>query len=80
MGDNCRAACKTRDHNTFGECARSANISTQWLGGTGISYSDEKEFWAIDRDYRTALDNGVDPGSFERADVDAALRAVDAKE
>lgn len=76
----CRSGCKTQDHQSWGECARSANISTQWLGGTGISYSDEKEFWAIDRDYREALDRGVDPGGFERADVDAALRAADAKE
>jgi hypothetical protein len=76
----CRSGCKTQDHKSWGECARSANIATQWLGGAGISYSDEKEFWAIDHDYREALDNGVDPGGFERADVDAALRAVDAKE
>jgi hypothetical protein len=75
----CRAGCKTKDHESWGACARSARISTQWLGGTGISYSDEKDFYKIDTDYRTCLDAGVDPGSFERADVDAALRAVDAK-
>jgi hypothetical protein len=75
----CRSGCKTQDHKSWGECARSAHISAQWLGGTGHSYGDEKEFYKIGDDYNACLDAGVDPGSFERSDIDAALRAADAK-
>jgi hypothetical protein len=75
----CRSGCKTQDHATWGECARAANISAQWLGGTGPSYSDEKAFWSIDRDYRAALDAGVEPKSFDRKDVDSALRQANEK-
>lgn len=75
----CRSGCRTKDHGSWGECLRAANIKAQWLGGTGMSYGDEKDFYKIDTDYRAALDAGVDPGSFERKDVDAALRAADLK-
>lgn len=75
----CRSGCRTKDHQSWGACLKAANVKAQWLGGTGMSYGDEKAFYQIDTDYRAALDAGVDPGSFERKDVDAALRAADAK-
>lgn len=75
----CRSGCKTGGHKSWGDCARSANISMQWLGGTGHSYGDEKEFNRITDDYNACLDAGVDPGGFERSDINAAMRAADAK-
>ncbi len=35
LGDNCRSGCTTRDHRSFGECARAANRWLDYTRGAG---------------------------------------------
>ena len=57
---------------TWGECARSAHISTQWLGGTGVSYGDEKKWNAENASYAQARKDGLSPESVTAAAVNRA--------
>lgn len=69
-GENCRSACETRDHDSFGECARAASIRQMWLGGTGPSMSDQKRFARTNENFRAAVRDGLQPASVS----DGAIR------
>lgn len=57
----CRTGCPTQDHGSFGECARSANIKTMYLGGTGPSWTDERRFRKTNESFRKAVSDGLNP-------------------
>ena len=70
---NCRSGCKTQDHENWGECARSANLS---IGNEGVAKTiggAEKELNA----YRDARKNGIQPASTRMADITKAVRLSD---
>lgn len=70
---NCRTACVSRDHKTFGECARAARLQ---LGDLG---SGEKK--AVDlrlNTYAEARRLGLQPPGTKLAQSTATLRAAGA--
>lgn len=71
---NCRSGCKTQDHESWGECARSANIGiTNEVAAASIKNTD-KELSA----YRDARKLGIQPASTKMKDIKKAVRASDA--
>lgn len=73
----CRTGCPTQDHGSFGECARSANIATQYLGGTGPSWSDEKRFRRTNADFRQAVSDGLNPSGVNDKAIRTAYEAAE---
>lgn len=68
----CRTGCPTQDHASWGECARAADIHTQWLGGTGVSFGDQKRFAKTNSDFRQAVKDGLNPSAVS----DQAIRTA----
>lgn len=64
-----RAGCGAK---TWGECARNAHVAVQWLGGTGVSYGDEKAWSRENAAYARARKDGLTPESVTPAAVNAA--------
>lgn len=75
-GSRCRSGCLTRDHRSWGECARSANIA---VDGAGIMGADRKLGRELAR-YRAADDAGLNPEAPTHAAVDKAMRDREALE
>lgn len=74
-GDNCSASCKTRDHETFGECVRAKNLKTaymqEWKGKDATA--QKKADKNLD-DYAAARKYGIQPKSTRPRDVQTAIR------
>lgn len=75
-GENCSATCETRDHESFGECCRSKNIRSMWLGGTGPSLSDQRAFERTNQNFRKAVSDGLSPAGVSDRAVNAAYDAA----
>jgi hypothetical protein len=73
VGSACRSGCPTRDHSSWGECARAARIG---LDVFGHAYAARKDQAEIDR-YRAADAAGLDPEAPTHAAVDAAERRAE---
>lgn len=73
----CSAGCATPGaHATYAECLRAKRLSTQWLGGTGPSYGDQKK-WALDNAvYRQAVKDGASLSTAMNQGVDKAYREI----
>lgn len=78
MGENCSASCKTKDHETFGECMRSKNLKVaymqEWKGKDATA--QKKADKSLD-EYAKARSYGIQPASTRPADVQAAIRQSD---
>ena len=64
----CRTGCPTQDHESWGECARAANIKTGVIDLTAQKRGDG----ALDL-YAAARKQGIQPSSTRLADVRRAL-------
>lgn len=65
----CSTGCPTGGHASYGECLRSKNVSTQWLGGTGPSARAQREWSQENERYRQALKDGLNPKGVDTASV-----------
>lgn len=69
----CRTACKTQDHQNWGECFRAA----------GVQYKDPLQVAKTRRwdgelqEYRDARRQGVSPKTTKRKDIRAAMREAE---
>ena len=54
---NCRSGCKTKDHETYGQCLSAANIRAAATMNNPFSSDVKKELSA----YRSARVNGIQP-------------------
>lgn len=70
----CRTGCPTKDHATWGECARAARFYN-----AGAGQRDEyKKYDAELSDYANARSLGLQPKTTRRKDIDASLREAGA--
>lgn len=60
-GEHCSSGCLTRDHESYGECLRAKNIKNQWLGGTGVSATEQRRWTRENEAYRKARKEGLSP-------------------
>lgn len=70
----CRSGCPTKDHASWGACARAARFHT-----AGLSQRDEyKAFDAELRDYESCVNQGMQPEGTSRAKIDRCIRESNA--
>lgn len=67
-----RTGCPGCPATTWGECARNAHVAVQWLGGTSVSYSDEKKWSRENAAYAQARNDGLQPETVTAASVNQA--------
>lgn len=67
----CRSGCPTQDHETWGECARAANLQT--LVGDQVEANRRLEGNLAE--YRKVRAQGIQPKSIRRTYVEAAKKA-----
>lgn len=70
----CRTGCKTKDHASWGECARAANFHN-----AGVAQRDE--YKAYDKeltDYAYARSIGLQPDTTKRASIDRVMKEAGA--
>jgi len=70
----CRSGCPTKDHASWGECARSMNLQIGDLTGQGQAKVTDKRLGA----YANARRQGLQPPSTKLADSVATMRAAGA--
>lgn len=70
-GDKCRSGCRTRDHETYGECLRVANIRANFEVTPTNRWDRDLEH------YRKAREQGIQPQTTNREDVDVATAFSD---
>jgi len=71
---NCRTACATQNHASWGECARASNISTQ----VGPVVDANRRLENNLSEYRKVRKQGIQPKSIRRAAVEASKVVNDA--
>lgn len=70
----CRSGCPTKDHESWGECARAANFHTNGV-------HQRTEYKAYDKelnDYASARMSGLQPKTTRQRDIDRAKREAGA--
>ncbi len=73
---NCTSSCKTKDHNSYGECLRSNTPMFVGVSPTKTGWDqdkvkkDEREI----QSYWDATRQGIEPRSTRKKDIDAAVR------
>lgn len=78
LGDNCRTGCHTRDHQTWGECARGARLRVGWAASaSGLDKSADRAFDRELATYKAAVDEGLQPASTKPESVYEARRISD---
>lgn len=70
---SCRTGCRTRDHTSWGACARAMGLQIGDLG-RGVAAATDRRLTA----YATARGLGLQPPSTHTADSVAIMRAVGA--
>ncbi|PVU81306.1 hypothetical protein DDP54_15495 (plasmid) [Cellulomonas sp. WB94] len=71
-GEHCTSSCRTRDHESFGECVRSKRVNAMWLGGEQPSATDQKRFDRTNQEFRQAVKDGLNPTSVSDRAIHAA--------
>lgn len=74
----CRSGCPTKDHATWGECARAANLRVAYCGIGGGDATEQKRWDQELALYRSARAQGVQPDGTKAHQVKAALEASQA--
>jgi hypothetical protein len=78
MGENCSATCKTKEHETFGECLRAKNLKTAYMADwKGSDATAQKKADKNLDEYAKARSYGIQPKSTRPSDVQVAVRASD---
>ena len=73
---NCTSSCKTKDHDSYGECLRSNTPMFVGVNPTRTGWDqdkvkrDEKEI----QSYWDATRQGIEPRSTRKKDIDAAVK------
>lgn len=70
----CRTGCPTKDHATWGECARAARFYNAGAGSRDEYKAYDNEL----KDYAYARSIGLQPSTTRRKDVDTAIREAGA--
>lgn len=73
----CRTGCPTQDHASWGECARAASLRIAYCGIGGVSATDQRKWDSELASYRAARDQGIQPRTTKKADVQAAVKVSD---
>lgn len=71
---SCRTGCPTKDHASWGECARQMNLQLGDLTGQGQRIVTDRRLGA----YADARRQGLQPPSTKLADSVATMRAAGA--
>jgi hypothetical protein len=74
LGENCRSGCLTKDHESWGACAKASNLHT--LVGDTVHANRRLETNLAE--YRKVRAQNIQPQSIRRPFVEAAKRAADA--
>lgn len=70
----CRTACVTKDHASWGECARSARLRVAWAASArGLDLSAEKRHERELAEYGDARRQGIQPKTTRTADIRQAV-------
>jgi hypothetical protein len=70
---NCRSACPTQDHDSWGACARAAQIQIGDVAGRNVNRAWDHELDA----YESAVRQGIEPKTTRLADTRAAVAFAD---
>jgi hypothetical protein len=74
----CRSGCLTKDHATYGECLKAANLRVGWAkSASGLDLTKEKKWDQELALYRSARSQGIQPDSTKTSDI---RRAIDISE
>lgn len=71
---SCRSGCPTRDHKSWGDCARAAGFQIGDLTGVGVARTTSKRLEA----YASAKRQGIQPPTTQLRHVQDSLRAAGA--
>lgn len=75
LGDNCRSGCRTKDHASWGDCARASRVRVAWLESTnGLSRAADKAFDKDMSSYEQARKDGIQPAATTAQAVQEAYR------
>lgn len=75
----CRSGCKTRDHKTWGECARASRLNVAYCGVGGGDATAQKRWDSELELYRQARKQGIQPDGTSANKVRKALELSDAR-
>lgn len=74
----CRAGCRTKDHESWGECLRAAQVTTYLASPSkGLDGTAQKKWDSELESYRLARKEGIKPDGTTRKKIDEAKRLSD---
>jgi hypothetical protein len=72
----CRTGCLTKDHGSWGECAKAANLRIGWME-SGLDATAEKSLQNDLKVYQQARADGLQPNQSTAASARDAYRVSD---
>lgn len=74
-GSKCREGCSSKDHGSYIECLRGANVRVAYANSAnGWDYSKEKSWVAENERYSNMLKAGIEPEGVTHAQMDKTMR------
>ena len=74
----CRSGCRTKDHATYAECLKAANLRVGWAkSASGLDLTKEKKWDNELALYRKARAQGIQPDSTKTKDIRRAIDISD---
>lgn len=74
----CRSGCKTKDHESWGECLRAAEVRTYHVAvSKGFDATAQKKWDAELEGFRKATKEGIKPDGTKWKKIDEARRLSD---
>jgi hypothetical protein len=78
VSNDCRSGCKTKDHDSWAECARDANVRVAYSNSAGgQDYTAAKKMNKELDAYKSARAEGIQPAGTRMHQVEQALRISD---
>lgn len=79
-GEHCTSGCRTRDHNSYGECLRDKSVGNIMLGGyRSDSHSRQRAFERETETYRDIVKRGGSISTAVNKGVDAAYAETESR-
>lgn len=75
---NCSSGCKTKDHQSYGECLQAKSLKIAYANSAnGADFTDQKKWQARLNEYRDAKRQGIQPASAQLSDIRQAVKLSD---
>lgn len=78
MGENCRSGCNTKDHGSYAECLRAADVRVAYTNSANYQDFTRQKKWDAELNrYASLVKSGLQPNGTTHRAMDKAERLAE---